>query len=332
MWWKQVSNESDVVVSTRVRYARNLSGYNFPNNMSKTDTLKVIGSIDKVLDKKEYKLFKMSDIDEVTRYSLIEQHIISKEFVNNVDTGAIVSNNDNTIVAMINEEDHLRIQVFESGLNIENCYNKLVNFTNKLEENLDFASNDDYGYLTACPTNVGSGMRVSVMVHLPALARLGYLSKILEEASSIGVAVRGLYGENTTGYGNMFQISNQKNFGESEETTISKIKDIVYSIVLQERKARNILLENSIQIEDEIYRTYGVLKNARLISNEESIKLLSKLRLGIAMGIIKNVALDKVQSLIINSSTNMLKTILKQDMSEYEENIKRAEYIRREID
>ncbi|MCX8074036.1 MAG: ATP--guanido phosphotransferase [Clostridia bacterium] len=332
MWWKQVSNDSDVVVSTRIRYARNLSGYNFPNHITKSDSLKLIDSINMVLDKKEYKLFKMADIDEITRHSLIEQHIISKEFADNVETGAIVSNNDNTLVAMVNEEDHLRIQAFESGLNIENCYNKLSSFTNKLEEKLSFASNDDYGYLTACPTNVGSGMRVSVMVHLPALARLGYLTKILEEASSMGVAVRGLYGENTTGDGNMFQISNQKNFGESEESTMIKIKDVVYSIVIQERKARNILLENSIQIEDEIYRTYGVLKNARLVSNEESIKLLSKLRLGVAMGIIKNVSLDKVQGLIINSNTNMLKTILKQDMSEYEENIKRAEYIRREID
>lgn len=331
MWWKQISQDSDVVVSTRVRFARNLSDFKFPNFMDKTSANKIIDTIEKALDKKKYKLFKMEDIDETTRYSLIEQHLISKEFVNNVETGAMITNSDNTIVAMVNEEDHLRIQSFESGFNIDNCYNRLTEFTNNLGSKLNYAVNEDYGYLTACPTNVGSGMRVSVMLHLPALAKLGYLSKLLEEATNIGVSVRGLYGENTTGYGNMFQISNQNTMGEKDSEIILKLRAIIYSIIDQERKARDILLEKSIQLEDDIYRTYGILKNARLMSSEEAIKLLSNLRLGVAMNILKNISLDKVQSLIIESSTNTLKTILKQNLEEYDENIKRAEYIRKEI-
>ncbi|MNO81836.1 putative ATP:guanido phosphotransferase [compost metagenome] len=274
----------------------------------------------------------MKDIDEINRYSLTEQHLISKEFANKTECGAIVSNSDNTIVAMVNEEDHLRIQVFESGFNIDNCYKKLLDFTKKLDKKLNFAVNEDYGYITACPTNVGSGMRVSVMLHLPALAKFGYLSKILEEVNNMGVSVRGLYGENTSAYGNMFQISNQKTFGEKESDTIARLKAIIQSIIDQERKARKILQKNSDQLEDEIYRTYGILKNARLLSGEEAIKLLSVLRLGVSMDIVKSIPLDKIQRLIVDSGSSTLKTILKENFEDYDENVKRAQYIRGEID
>lgn len=332
MWWKQISNDSDVVVSTRVRLARDLSGYKFPNTMSDEEALEVINKINDAIDKNEYSLFMMKDIDETTRYSLVEQHIISKEFVMDVDKTALIANTDNSIVAMINEEDHLRMQAFESGLNIESCYDRLYRFNNYLESKLSFAKNADYGYITACPTNIGSGMRVSVMLHLPALNKLGYLSKILEEVSNMSVAVRGLYGENTTGYGDMFQISNQETLGEYDEDIISKIKVVVLSLIEQERKARQILKKNSIKLEDEVYRTYGILKNARIITEKEALKYLSILRLGVAMKIIDNIPLEKVQSMIIESSTNTLKTILKQNLEEYEEDVKRADYIRKEID
>lgn len=333
MWWQQTSKDSDVAVSTRVRFARNITGYKFPNMMSQKESEAIIEKVNNSIDKKQYELFKLKDIDEVNRYSLIEQHLISKEFVENIENGAIVVNKDYSIVAMINEEDHLRIQSFESGLNINTCYNNLLKFTNDLENKLSFATNDDYGYITACPTNIGSGMRVSVMLHLPALAKLGYLSSLLEQVSNMGVAVRGLYGENTTGYGDMYQISNQETLGEYDSEIISKVKAVVLSIIEQERKARNVLQKNSIKLEDEIYRTYGVLKNARLLSEKEAIQYLSLLRLGVAMNIVPNISLDKVQSLIIQSSTNTLKTLLKKNLEdEYEENEKRAEYIRKEID
>ncbi len=331
MWWKNISKDSDVVVSTRVRLTRNLSEYNFPNALSKEQALKLCDDIKKVVSS-GYNFFMMKDIDDNTRHSLVEQHIISKEFVNNVTTGALVMNNDYTVVTMVNEEDHLRIQAFESGFNIDKCYLDVSNFTNYLESKLDFAIHEKYGYLTACPTNVGSGMRVSVMLHLPGLARLGVLNKIFEEASNMGVSVRGLYGENSTGYGNMFQISNQKTLGDTDEQIIYKIKNVIYSIIEQERKARKIVLENSIKIEDEIFRTYGVLKNARLISSNEALKLLSKLRFGIASGIINNIKLEKVQSLIVEVQPSTFKSIIKEELGQIEEDKKRAEYIRKELD
>ena len=333
MWWKQTSSDSDVVVSTRVRFARNLKGYKFPNTMNLKQADEVIDKMDKAIDKSKYSLFKMSDIDKVNRYSLIEQHIISKEFADNIQTGAIITNKDNSIVTMINEEDHLRMQAFESGLNVEKCYDNLSEFSNQLAKKLEYAINSDYGYITACPTNVGSGMRVSVMLHLPALAKVGYLSQLLEEVSNMGLAVRGLYGENTTGYGNMYQISNQETLGEYDSEVVYRIKAVVLSIIEQERKARKILQKNSIKLEDEIYRTYGILKNARLLSEKEAIEYLSLLRLGVAMGVIDKIPLNKVQTLIIESASNTLKLLLKDNLEdEYDEDLKRAEYIRKEID
>lgn len=334
MWWKQTSKDSDVVVSTRIRFARDLNDYKFPNTMNQKQANEVIQKVENAIDKSEYSLFRMKDIDKVNRYSLIEQHIISKEFANNIETGALVINKDNSIATMINEEDHLRMQAFESGLNMENCYDKLFKFSKSLEQKLKFATNPDYGYITACPTNVGSGMRISVMLHLPALSKLGYLSELLEEVGNMKIAVRGLYGENTTGFGNMYQISNQETLGEYDSEVIYRIKAVVLSIIEQERKARQILQKSSIKLEDEIYRTYGVLKNARLMSEKEAIEYLSLIRLGVAMNIIdtNNISLDKVQRLIIESCSNTLKLILKDDLDdEYEEDLKRAKYIREEI-
>ena len=332
MWWKQTSKDSDVVVSTRIRFARNLKGYKFPNTMDLKQANEVIDKIDNAIDKSKYNLFRMKDIDKVNRYSLIEQHIISKEFADNIENGAIITNKDNSIVTMINEEDHLRMQSFESGLNVEECYDKLLEFCNQLGQKLEYATNPDYGYITACPTNVGSGMRVSVMLHLPALAKVGYLSQLLEEVSNMGLAVRGLYGENTTGYGNMYQISNQETLGEYDSEIIYRIKAVVLSIIEQERKARKILQKNSIKLEDEVYRTYGILKNARLMSEKEAIEYLSLIRLGVAMGIINKISLDKIQTLIIESSCNTLRILLKNNLEdEYDEDLKRAEYIRKEI-
>lgn len=331
MWWKQVSNDSDVVISTRVRYARNLADFNFPNIMSESEAKSVIKTINDSLDKTKYNFFEMDKLKEINIYSLIEQRLISKEFGINSKNRALITNLDNTIVSMINEEDHLRIQSFKSGFDIDECYNNLKEFENMLKSKLEFAKNYDYGYLTACPTNLGSAMRVSVMLHLPALAKIGYLNKILEEVTKVGISVRGLYGENTTASGNIYQISNQQTLGITEEEIISNLKQITYSIIDQERKARQILKETSIGLEDSVYRAYGILKNSRNISEDEALKLLSKLRLGVSMGLVKEVDLEKVQSIMVDINSNTLQLVLKQHLEESEENIKRAEYIRNNI-
>ena len=330
MWFREISKDSDVVISTRLRFARTIEGYKFPNIMKKDEKQALLNKINSSIDKKKYDFLKIADIDDTTLGSLVEEHLISKELLNLTDS-AIIMNKDSSIVAMVNEEDHLRIQAFGSGFDIDKCYNNLCEFTDSLENNIKFAINDKYGYITACPSNVGAAMRVSVMLHLPALAKLGLLSKIIDEATSMGLSVRGIYGENTSGYGHIYQISNRQTLGLSDKDIINKTKAIVTAIISQERKARNVLKENSIHLSDEIYRALGVLKNARIMSDDEAFKLLSKVRLGVSMEIVDGVSLEKIQYLMINTKENTLKTVLKEDLSREEEEIKRAEYIREEL-
>ena len=330
MWFREISKDSDVVISTRLRFARTIEGYKFPNIMKKDEKQALLNKINSSIDKKKYDFLKIADIDDTTLGSLVEEHLISKELLNLTDS-AIIMNKDSSIVAMVNEEDHLRIQAFGSGFDIDKCYNNLCEFTDSLENNIKFAINDKYGYITACPSNVGAAMRVSVMLHLPALAKLGLLSKIIDEATSMGLSVRGIYGENTSGYGHIYQISNRQTLGLSDRDIINKTKAIVTAIISQERKARNVLKENSIHLSDEIYRALGVLKNARIMSDDEAFKLLSKVRLGVSMEIVDGVSLEKIQSLMINTKENTLKTVLKENLSREEEEIKRAEYIREEL-
>lgn len=327
MWYKKISKDSDVVVSSRVRFARNISGYKFPGILSCYELNKIIELIEKNIDKSKYKIFKMSDIDEITQISLKEKNLISKELLKNT-YGAIVVNDDNSLICMVNEEDHLRIQVFEAGFNIEKCYKKILDFSKELEQKIDFSKSYEYGYLTTCPTNVGSGMRVSVMLHLPALKKVGMISEVLEQVSSIGFSVRGIYGENSNSIGNMYQISNRKTLGMTDKEIIENLKTVIVSVIESERKARN-LLKKDISFIDEVYRAYGILKNARVVSSIEAMKLLSVIRLGVAADILKEVNLDTVQSLMIEIHSNTLKLITKQNYDEDGEDIIRANYIRK---
>lgn len=330
MWFREISKDSDVVISTRLRYARNVNGYKFPSLMNKKEKQDLLLKLNNSIDKNNFDFFKVENIDETTLGSLVEEHLISKELVSFEDTGLIIDK-DSKLVVMINEEDHLRIQSFESGFNIDKCYKNLCEFTDLLKNNIEFAVSDKYGYITACPTNIGAAMRVSVMLHLPALSKLGLLSKIIDEATSMGLSVRGLYGENTSGYGHIYQISNRQTLGISDKEIITKTKAVICAIIAKERKAREVLKENSIYLDDEIYRALGILQNARMISDDEALKLLSKVRLGVAMQIIEKIPLKKIQSLMVDTLPNTLKLVLKYDLSKEEEEIKRAEYIRREL-
>ncbi|MEG2310373.1 MAG: ATP--guanido phosphotransferase [Clostridia bacterium] len=330
MWYNEISKDSDVVISSRVRFARNIDGFKFPHIMNELEYAQVMDIVNKSINKNQYTLFKMKDIDEITQLSLFEQHVISKEHIAN-NAGAIVTNEDNTIVTMVNEEDHLRIQAFESGMNLESCYKKISEFTNDLNKKIKFAINDKYGYITACPTNIGSGMRVSVLLHLPAIYKVGLISSLFNQITSIGISIRGLYGENTSAQGYMYQLSNQKTLGISDVDIISNMEIIITSVVEQERKARELLQKTNIELEDDIFRAYATLKNARIMNDEEARILLSKVRLGCAMDLIKDVELKKVQSLMVDIEPNTLKLILKENVSKDEEHVKRANYLRKEF-
>lgn len=329
MWYQDSGKDYDVVISTRVRYARNIEGYKFPHMMEKKELQEIVDILEKNMDQSQYSLFKMKDMDEVTTQSLMEKHLISKELVGNLE-GAIITNQDNSLVAMVNEEDHLRIQSFGAGFCVDSCYHSLKDFTDGLSQKVKFAKSDSYGYLTSCPTNVGSGMRVSVMLHLPALGKLGLLNKLFAQATDIGMSVRGMYGENTLGSGYIYQLSNQRTLGMSDENILSNIQAAITTIIEQERKARSMLKENSMTIENEVYRSYGILKYARMMDEKEALKLLSKVRLGISMGFLQDITIEKVSSLMVDINKNSLQLLMKENLESNEEQ-KRAEYIRKEM-
>ena len=305
-WYLQSGKESDVVVSSRIRLARNISDYPFTTKYKKADALKVINKMEEILPSIGYglKLLKMKDIDDITIMSLIEKHIISPDFaLNKNDVRAIIINEDENICIMINEEDHLRLQVFSAGLELESLLNLIMEIDKKLENELNYAYSEKYGFLTSCPTNVGTGLRASVMVHLPALTMTRNINKVLEVVSDFGMNIRGIYGEGTKAKGDMYQVSNKQTLGKSETEIIKNLKLITEKIIEQERLARKYLTKNSVDLEDKVYRAYGVLSNCKKISSEECNKLLSDIKLGTDLGIIKELTDLKVNELEIHKTS-----------------------------
>ena len=330
MWYYNISGER-IAISSRVRIARNLKEYKFPHLMDSKDADNILNSMSNILEGKN-KLLKLKDIDDITLNSLVERHLISKEFVSDKEKRAILLNDDLSLAIMINEEDHLRIQGFASSDNIKEAYKIAKEAEIKIGEKLEYAKHDKFGYLTACPTNVGSGLRVSVMLHLPALTALGYMSKMLSDAATFGIAIRGLYGENTEAGGHIYQISNQRTMGMTDEEVITNVEKIVKNIIKQEKKARNILQEDKVNFEDKVMRALGTLRYARRIDTAEAEKNISLIRLGIERKIIKDIDINKVQKISVNIYPNMLKLEMKKDMDEITRDEERAKYIRKELE
>ncbi len=330
-WYLQNGKESDVVVSSRIRLARNLSDVPFITKAKKEDLEKVEEKIKDITPSIGYgmKFLRLKDIDDITKMSLVEKHIISPNFALRKDNqGAMLINDDENISVMINEEDHLRIQVFGEGFDIDNLMNLAVEVDEKLEKNLNYAYSQKYGYLTACPTNVGTGLRASVMVHLPALTKTGNISKVLEVVNNFGMNIRGVYGEGTKAYGNMYQVSNKQSLGISEKEIVKNLKQIVEKIIEQERLARKILAKEQVELEDEVYRAYGILSNCKRVSSEEAIELLSSVKLGTDLGIIKELDDLQVNKLMIYTKPANLQKYLGEKIDTYKRDIKRAELIK----
>ena len=221
-WYLQSGKDSDIVTSTRIRIARNIKGNKFPKNASKEEREKILNIIQEITPKIGYglKFLKLKDMDDLTKLALIEKHLISPEFAVNHEDGAILINNDENICIMINEEDHLRIQVFSAGLELESSLNLAIEIEKTIGSLVNFAYSDKYGYLTECPTNVGTGLRASVMVHLPALTATRNINKVLDVTNNFGMNIRGLYGEGSNTQGNIYQISNKQSLGISENETL----------------------------------------------------------------------------------------------------------------
>ena len=330
-WYLQNGKDSDVVISSRVRLARNLDEIPFPTKFSKEQAEEVLEKMKEVTPSLGYglKFIRLEDLDDITKVSLVEKHVISPEFAADKEKkGAIIVNDEENICMMINEEDHIRMQVFCSGLDLENLKNLAIEIDEKLDNCLHYACHPKYGYLTACPTNVGTAMRASVMVHLPALTMTGNITKILNVVNGFGMNIRGIYGEGTQSQGDIYQISNNQTLGLSENDIIKNLNLITEKVIEQERMARKYLAKNSIDLEDRVYRAYGTLAYATKLSSDECKKLLSYVKLGTDLGIIKELTDSKVSKLYLYNQPANLQKYVGKPLDGYEREIKRPEVIK----
>ncbi len=331
-WYEKSGAEGDVVISTRIRIARNLKDYPFVNKLSKDGLSQVSSFISNVIKNcncdvfKGFKEIDMSKLDQLDSVSLVEKHIISPEFASNRNNRKLLLCNDESISIMINEEDHIRLQVMSEGFDLNKAYEIADKIDTELGKRLNFAFDNELGYLTQCPTNLGTAMRASLLLHLPALQESGAMNRIANNLSKLGLTIRGTYGEGSESKGALYQLSNQVTLGISENTAIENLKNIAMQLVEQERATRHSMIKN-IEISDSILRSYGIFLNARMISNDEFMNLISNIRFGISVGLIKNISYEDINKLIVNSQPATLMLKYNKNMTPGERDQKRAELI-----
>lgn len=271
-------------------------------------------------------------MDNITKMSLVEKHIVSPKFALEKDTtGAMLINEEENIVIMINEDEHLKIQVLGSGLELDNLMNLAIEVDEKIQNHVSYVYHDNYGFLTASPMDIGTGLKASAMVHLPALTTTGNINKVLDVVNNFGMNIRGVYGQNSNSQGNIYQISNKQTIGIAEKEIIKNLTVIVEKIIEQERLARKMLSKNSVELEDTVYRSFGVLSNCKKISSEEIRKLLSDVKLGTDLGIIKELDDLKVNKIELYTKPANLQKYLGCELDTYEREMKRAEVIKKII-
>lgn len=332
-WLKGTGPNSDIVISSRVRLARNLEKIPFPHWASKSQGEQALEMIREAAGKvgylKKTTVFNLSDLDSVDKQFLVERHLMSHEHMQKKNGNAVILDDEEIVSIMINEEDHIRMQVMQSGFNIFEAWRIINGIDDCLAGGLPFAFLSDWGYLTACPTNTGTGMRASVMLHLPALVMTRQINRVLAAISKLSFTTRGLYGEGTQATGNLFQVSNQISLGLSEDEIINNINGLIRQIIEQEGQARQALLScDRAMLEDRINRSFGILKSARIISSNETIELLSMVRLGSDLKIINEINHRHINELFIIIQPAHLQKIEEKKLSPQERDIKRAEIIR----
>jgi protein arginine kinase len=335
-WLKGSGPNSEIVMSSRARLARNLDRFSFSHwadRVQQEEILSAVFSAAKgVSYLKDAMFIRLKDLSEVDRLFLVERHLMSPEHMKEVEYKALIIDPKEIISVMVNEEDHLRIQVMQSGLNLMECWRIIDALDTELSKKLSFAYSTKWGYLTACPTNTGTGLRGSIMLHLPSLVFTGQINKILQATAKLGLNIRGLYGEGTEASGNLFQVSNQVSLGRTEEDIIDNIERIINQIIAREEATRRSILSKSKDaLVDRVWRAYGTLKSARIITSNETIALLSAIRLGVDVGVVKNMDRRTVNELLLLTQPAHLQKIEGKVLSSDERDIKRAELIRDRI-
>ncbi|MBQ3265867.1 MAG: protein arginine kinase [Ruminococcus sp.] len=320
---------SEAVVSTRIRLARNLKEYSFPVRLSADQAREIVDKVGQALRDCGIKFHRidLGAIPDTIRVSMIERHLVSPDFINEQDGRAVFLSDDNTASIMVNEEDHIRLQVILDGFELTKAFTMADQLDNILSKKLNFAFHERLGYLTQCPTNLGTGMRASVMLHLPALQMSDAVNRIGANLSKLGLTMRGLYGESSKPAGAFFQLSNQVTLGISEKAAIDNLQNITTQLIAQEMRARENLL-NKIEIQDQIHRALGVLKTARLMDHSEAMRLLSLVRLGVSAKLFETLSTDSIDKLTVEIQPASIMTRFGDDMSPRDRDIKRASILR----
>ena len=332
-WLRGDGPHHQIVISSRVRLARNLKNHPFPGWAKKAERLAILEEIKPRVDElpemsdafSEY----MQELSALEKQVLVEKHLISREQAAKSVGSAVVMNRRQTLSIMINEEDHLRMQAIRSGLQLKNVFKLIDKVDTALESKVDFAFDNRLGYLTACPTNVGTGMRASAMMHLPALVLSEQINQVIQAVNKISFAVRGLYGEGTEAMGNLFQISNQTTLGEKEEEIIARLTKVIEQIIEHEQNARHVLLQKKLStLLDQIGRAYGILTHAHSMTSKEALNLLSFMKLGIDLGFFPEDCRAPVSELFMETQPAHLQKNTQQKLAAEERDALRAEIIR----
>ncbi|MBN2021747.1 MAG: protein arginine kinase [Pirellulales bacterium] len=335
-WLQGSGPQADIVISSRIRLARNLADFPFVGRTSERDRAQIEEllhrSVTRIEEGSSLLYVDVDDLTGVDRQFLVERHLISREHAEAHGSRAVAIDVREEFSLMINEEDHLRIQVMQSGLDLEGAWNRVDKIDNMIERDVTYAFHEKLGYLTACPTNVGTGMRVSVMLHLPALVLTRQIEKVFRSLQKISLAVRGLYGEGSQAMGDFYQISNQITLGRGEQELMKQVADIVPVIIDYERQARDYLVRESHQtLHDRVSRAYGILRTAQTISSEETMHLLSSVRMGVNLGLIDGLEIPKLNELFIHTQPAHLQKLSGMELDSADRNIERARYLRRHL-
>ncbi|WP_425538207.1 ATP--guanido phosphotransferase [Microaceticoccus formicicus] len=329
-WRFAVGDNEDVVISTRIRLARNIKGIKFTNSFSLEEAEKVNKTISEAVEKiypGEYKHLNLKDIKDYSKV-LMENHLISPEMIKNIEFSSFCLSQDESVNILINEEDHLRLQVLKPGQAELSAFNRAINIVKSLEKEIDFSYHKEFGYLTSCPTNTGTGLRASVMMHLPALKHSGNMPGLIDSLGKLGLTVRGIYGENSSSEGDIFQISNQRTLGMQEEDVIYKLRLLVNKIIENERQERDKFLRNYNELfKDRVFRSLGTLKYAKLLPEEEALTCLSFIRVGICQKIYEGLNIKEVTDLMFNVQKNNILKYKKDTGLIGTEDSVRSEYI-----
>ncbi|GAB7387329.1 protein arginine kinase [Bacillaceae bacterium] len=337
-WMRGDGPEADIVISSRIRLARNLRRLPFPVLATQSQSKEVIERVAEAIRQDAFQklgpfeLIEMERLNDLQKRVLVEKHLISPNLAEESQNGAVVLSENEAVSIMINEEDHIRIQVIFPGFQLKEAWELADRIDDLFEKKIDYAFDERRGYLTCCPTNVGTGIRASVMMHLPALVMTQQINRILSAITQVGLVVRGLYGEGSEALGNLFQISNQITLGQSEEEIIANLYSVVRQIIAQERSARQWLLENSrLKLEDRLCRSYGILANARTIESKEAMQRFSDVRLGVDLGIIRGVSNQSLNELMVMTQPGFLQQYAGQMLSPEQRDERRATLIRERL-